>query len=69
MNLVSSFQISVFIYKSFNGIVAGRVVIELFHKVAPKSCENFRALCTGEKGSTDDGVKLHYKDTVFHKGR
>lgn len=46
---------------------AGRVVIELFHTVAPKSCENFRALCTGEKGSTEDGVKLHYRNSVFHK--
>jgi len=39
-----------------------RVVIELFNDIAPLSCENFRCLCTGERG---DG--LHYKGIPLHR--
>jgi len=35
-----------------------RVVIELFNDIAPLTAENFRCLCTGERGE-----KLHYKGT------
>ena len=45
----------------------GRVVLELFKDVVPKTAENFRALCTGEKGTGLSGKPLHYKGSVFHK--
>lgn len=48
--------------------VVGRVVIELNKKVVPKTAENFRALCTGEKGIGRKGKPLHYKNSVIHRG-
>ncbi|KAL2489963.1 peptidyl-prolyl cis-trans isomerase CYP95-like [Forsythia ovata] len=39
----------------------------LFADVAPKTAENFRALCTGERGVSPKSRKLlHYKGTFFH---
>ena len=44
----------------------GRLIIELYKNVAPKTCENFRQLCTGE-GKGTDGKVLHYKGSIFHR--
>ena len=45
----------------------GRVVVELFKDVVPRTAENFRALCTGEHGVGINGKRLHYKGSIFHK--
>ena len=46
---------------------AGRIEMELFAKHYPKTAENFRALCTGEKGVGRAGKPLHFKGSSFHR--
>ncbi|KAH8921234.1 hypothetical protein BT69DRAFT_1221801 [Atractiella rhizophila] len=58
----------VFLDFQCEGELFGRVVFELFVNEVPKTCENFRALCTGEKGvSPKSNVPLHYKGCSLHK--
>eukprot|EP01066_Platyproteum_vivax_P012321 Platyproteum_vivax@DN559_c0_g1_i1.p1 len=45
----------------------GRVVMELYAEKLPKTAENFRCLCTGEKGTGKSGKPLFYKGSKFHR--
>eukprot|EP00946_MAST-07B_sp_MAST-7B-sp1_P004844 g4844.t1 len=45
----------------------GRMTFILFPNLAPKACENFRALTTGEKGVGRSGHPLSYKGSFFHR--
>jgi len=58
---------NVFFDVSIGGAPAGRIEFELFADVVPKTAENFRALCTGEKGRGSQGKPLHYKGSKFHR--
>lgn len=57
----------VFFEMEIGGRPCGRIEIELYADSVPKTAENFRALCTGEKGKGKSGKKLHFKGSSFHR--
>ncbi|OCH94884.1 hypothetical protein OBBRIDRAFT_788882 [Obba rivulosa] len=58
----------VFFDVSIDSQPAGRLIFELFNDSAPKTCENFRALCTGEKGLSPLSQRpLYYKNSIIHR--
>ena len=57
----------VFFDLAINNKKAGRLVFSLFSDVTPRTAENFRALCTGEKGKGASGKPLHYKGSSLHR--
>eukprot|EP00808_Paulinella_micropora_P007912 g73800.t1 len=56
----------VFFDVTIGGEAAGRIVMGLYEGV-DKTTENFRALCTGEKGMGRSGKMLTYKGSKFHR--
>lgn len=52
----------VFLDISIGGKLPERIEIELYSDVTPRTAENFRSLCTGERGN-----QLHYKGSRFHR--
>jgi len=57
----------VFLDVSVGGGGKQRIEFELFNGLVPKTAENFRALCTGEKGVGQAGKALHFKGSSFHR--
>mmetsp|Transcript_8555 Transcript_8555/g.25553 ORF Transcript_8555/g.25553 Transcript_8555/m.25553 type:complete len:173 (+) Transcript_8555:82-600(+) len=57
----------VFFDMTIGGSPAGRIEMTLRADVVPKTAENFRALCTGERGQGRSGKPLHFKGSSFHR--
>uniref|UniRef100_A0A7S2UXP3 Peptidyl-prolyl cis-trans isomerase n=1 Tax=Fibrocapsa japonica TaxID=94617 RepID=A0A7S2UXP3_9STRA len=57
----------VFFDLTIGGQAAGRVEMTLRADVVPRTAENFRCLCTGEKGTGRSGKPLHFKGSSFHR--
>eukprot|EP00927_Polykrikos_kofoidii_P038152 TRINITY_DN3243_c0_g1_i2.p1 TRINITY_DN3243_c0_g1~~TRINITY_DN3243_c0_g1_i2.p1 ORF type:complete len:173 (-),score=29.18 TRINITY_DN3243_c0_g1_i2:103-621(-) len=57
----------VFFDMTIGGEPAGRISMELRADVCPKTADNFRCLCTGERGNGRTGIPLHFKGSAFHR--
>uniref|UniRef100_A0AAZ3R8F9 Peptidyl-prolyl cis-trans isomerase n=1 Tax=Oncorhynchus tshawytscha TaxID=74940 RepID=A0AAZ3R8F9_ONCTS len=55
----------VFFDVTIGGQEVGRMKVELFADVVPKTAENFRQFCTGE--FRKDGVPIGFKGCTFHR--
>merc|ERR1711988_994604 len=65
--LLITMPVDVFFDMAINGSPCGRIVMTLRDDVVPKTAENFRCLCTGEKGMGPSGKPLHFKGSTFHR--
>ena len=59
-------MVKVFFDITIGGQAAGRIEMTLADNT-PRTSENFRALCTGEKGTGASGKPLHFKGSSFHR--
>jgi peptidylprolyl isomerase len=50
-----------------DGVPAGRIELLLRSDIVPRTAENFRALCTGERGQCSTGHPLSFKGSIFHR--
>lgn len=71
-NSLNNFEENSSLPKVFLNIKAGnkdlgQVIIKLFTNNVPRTCQNFRALCTGERGYTSKGKKISYRGSPFHR--
>ncbi|PNW78007.1 hypothetical protein CHLRE_10g460600v5 [Chlamydomonas reinhardtii] len=57
----------VWIDVALNGTKLGRVEYVLFVKEAPRAAENFRQLCSGEKGQDASGRRYHLKGAYYYR--
>ncbi|KAF5830762.1 cyclophilin-type peptidyl-prolyl cis-trans isomerase [Dunaliella salina] len=57
----------VFMEVQVGGQVLGKIAIGLFGNAVPLTTSNFKALCTGEKGTGTLGKPLHFKGSPFHR--
>ncbi|XP_016351742.1 peptidyl-prolyl cis-trans isomerase-like 6 [Sinocyclocheilus anshuiensis] len=66
-NLRSTGHTFVYMDIESGGEAFGRLLFELFSDVCPKTCKNFKTLCSGEAGLSKSNLELSYKGSIFHR--
>ena len=50
------------------GELVGRLVLELYRDLCPRTADNFVCLCTGERGTAQEtGTRLSYVNSLIHR--
>merc|ERR1719213_762545 len=61
-------SIYVYLEVEISSVNIGRMIFKLYHNICPRTVENFRSLCTGERGTgLMTKLNLHYKGARFHR--
>eukprot|EP01038_Epipyxis_sp_PR26KG_P016395 gene16395-22350_t len=63
--VISRRNFAVFFDVSIGGVSAGRIKMELFADICPRTAENFRQFCTGEFRT--NSLPVGYKGSSFHR--
>ncbi|MCO5614450.1 hypothetical protein L7F22_068732 [Adiantum nelumboides] len=62
-----TFNPCAFLEVSIASAPSQRLVLQLYNHKAPNTVKNFKALTTGEKGITSNGIRLHYEGTSINR--
>ena len=65
--VVTKITDSVFFDVAVGDAAPERIAFGLYGDLAPRTVENFKALCVGDRGTGAAGVPLHYKGSKFHR--
>merc|ERR1712151_1332769 len=61
-------NIYVYLEVEISSVNIGRMIFKLYSNICPRTVENFRSLCTGERGiGLMTKLNLHYKGAKFHR--
>eukprot|EP00931_Biecheleriopsis_adriatica_P087860 TRINITY_DN62273_c0_g1_i1.p1 TRINITY_DN62273_c0_g1~~TRINITY_DN62273_c0_g1_i1.p1 ORF type:complete len:223 (+),score=70.66 TRINITY_DN62273_c0_g1_i1:45-713(+) len=61
-------SIYVFLEVEISGVNIGRMIFKLYNNICPKTAENFRCLCNGERGQgLITKMPLHFQASKFHR--
>ena len=45
----------------------GKIVMQLYENIVPKTVKNFLSLCRGDCGDASNGKPKHFKGSAFHR--
>lgn len=65
---MSSSNVHVYLEVEISSVNIGRMIFKLYNDICPKTAENFRCLCNGERGTgLITKMPLHFQGAKFHR--